>query len=107
MVTGQDIVKQHVVSFYESVKQTFPVKKVLLYGSWATGQAHADSDIDVAVIIDSDDHCNRIDIGAALFHYAFDADPRIEPRCIFRDEYLSPEPCSILEEIIRTGIEVV
>lgn len=100
-------IKQRVLSFYESAKKVFPVHKVLLYGSWAKGHPRSDSDIDVAVVVDSNDHSHRIEIGAKLFHYAFDADPRIEPRCIFLDEYLHPEPCSILEEIIRTGIEIV
>jgi predicted nucleotidyltransferase len=107
MATGQDIVKQHVLSFYESARKAFPVRKVLLYGSWAKGYPRADSDIDVAVVVDSTDHSRRIDIGAKLFHYAFPIDPRIEPRCVFLDEYLHPEPCSILSEILRTGIEIV
>ena len=107
MVAGQDIVKQRVLSFYESTRKALPVRKVLLYGSWAKGHPRTDSDIDVAVVIDDKDHSHRVDIGAKLFHYAFPIDPRIEPRCVFWDEYQHPEPCSILEEIIRTSIEIV
>ena len=57
--------------------------------------------------MDSCDHSQRFDIATELFHYAVGVDPRIEPKCVFWDEYQQPEPCSILEEILRTGIEIV
>jgi len=57
--------------------------------------------------VDSCDHSQRFDIATELFHYAVGVDPRIEPKCVFWDEYQQPEPCSILEEILRTGIEIV
>ena len=107
MVAGFSEVKQHVNAFYELASASLPIKKVLLYGSWAKGTPRKDSDIDVAVVIDSRDHSRRLDIGAQLFHYAIPIDTRIEPRCIFWDEYQNPEPASILAEIIRTGIEIV
>jgi predicted nucleotidyltransferase len=107
MAQVQALIRQKILEFYDSVKHDFPVKKVLLYGSYARGQATVDSDIDVAVVLDEENHNQRCDIGARLFHYAFPIDPRIEPRCIFLDEYQHPEPCSILSEILRTGIEIV
>lgn len=34
-------------------EQDVHIQKIILYGSWANGNAHADSDIDVVVISDS------------------------------------------------------
>ena len=100
------IVREKVLMFYGAVKPLFPVKKVLLYGSHAKGQATQDSDIDVAVVVDEADHSRRIEITARLFHVAFGVDPAIEPKCIFWDEYNEHDEASILSEIIRTGVEI-
>ncbi len=92
--------------FYDRIKGVFPVKKVLLFGSYAKGTYHKDSDIDVAVVVDLPDHDRRIDITSALLHYAWQIDSRIEPKTIFWDEYQNHETASILAEIIRTSIEL-
>ena len=107
MVESQAVIKQKVQAFLVSAGSEFSVKKGLLFGSWAKGTPRKDSDIDVAVVVDCDDHTQRVRITSKLFHYAFPVDPRIEPKCVFWDEYQHPEPASILGEIIRTSIEVV
>jgi predicted nucleotidyltransferase len=107
MSQEQDIIKQKVLAFYHSARTVFPIKKVLLFGSWAKGNPREWSDIDVAVIVDEKDHLKRMDIGSVLVHYAFSIDPRIEPKTVFYDEYLHPDPASILSEILATGIEIV
>ena len=107
MDSDQDIIRAKVLRFYDAVKAFWPVKKILLYGSYAKGQATKDSDIDVAVVIDETDHTKRIEITSRLFHAAFGIDAAIEPKCIFWDEYQHPDQASILSEIINTGIEVV
>ena len=93
MDQGQAIVCEKVLRFYQSAKQLFPIKKVLLYGSHAKGLATENSDIDVAVVVDEMDHSKRIEITARLFHAAFDIDAAIEPKCIFWDEYVSAPSC--------------
>ncbi len=107
MDQGQAVVRETVLRFYESGRHLLPIKKVVLYGSHARGQAHSDSDIDVAVVIDETDHSKRVDITARLLHAAFAVDPAVEPKCIFWDEYREPAPASILSEILRTAVEIV
>jgi len=107
MDSVQDIIRDKVLRFYDAIKAVLPVKKVLLYGSHAKGQATEDSDIDVVVVIDEIDHTKRIEITSRLFHTAFGIDAAIEPKCIFWDEYKHPEQASILSEIISTGIELI
>jgi uncharacterized protein len=107
MVEKQNLIRQKVLKFYELIKKKYPVKKMILFGSYAKGQATEQSDIDVGVVIDCPDHLRRIEITSTLFRYAGKVDRSIEPKCIFWDEYKEPETASILSEIIRTGIEVV
>ena len=92
--------------FRELVVGRYPVRKVLLYGSYAKGLASDGSDIDVAVIVDLPTFKERIRVGAELFLHASSIDPAIEPRCVSWDDYLDCEPASILAEIKRTAVEV-
>ncbi len=101
------VVREKVLRFYESIRQSLPVRKVLLYGSYARGQAGHDSDIDVAVVVEEPDHSRRIQITSRLFATAFRIDPVIEPKCIFWDEYNQHDRASILGEIIATAVEIV
>jgi predicted nucleotidyltransferase len=101
------LVREKVLEFYRSARQVLPIDKVLLYGSYAKGQATERSDIDVAVVVDETDHSRRIEITTKLFDSAFRVDPAIEPKCIFRDEYENHDEASILAEIIGTAIEIV
>lgn len=103
----QAVIREKILRFHESAKQQLPICKVLLYGSYAKGRATQHSDIDVAVVVDEPDHTKRIEITAALFHWAAQVDPAIEPKCIFWDEYKNHDKASILSEIIDTGIEIV
>lgn len=106
MDQSQAIVREKVLRFYQSARQLFPIKKMLLYGSHARGTATKDSDIDVAVVVDETDHSRRIEITARLFHAAFNIDAAIEPKCIFWDEYVNHDKASILSEIIDKSIEI-
>ncbi len=99
-------VKNSASRFREYISKHLPVKKVLLYGSYAKGHPRQDSDIDIAVFVDLPDHKKRLELAVQLFHYAGNIDVDIEPKCFFWDEYLHCEQGSILSEIIRTAIEV-
>ena len=99
-------VKESVKRFSECISKHLPVRKVLLYGSYAKGSARTDSDIDVAVFLDCTDHSERLELAAKLFHFAGDIDVEIEPKCFFWDEYNNCPQGSILSEILNTAIEV-
>jgi len=99
-------IKESVNRFNDCIKAELPVKKVLLYGSYAKGSPRVDSDIDVAVFLDYPDHSERLELATKLFHFAGDIDVEIEPKCFFWDEYENYNKASILAEIINTSIEV-
>jgi predicted nucleotidyltransferase len=64
--------------FARESKKVIDSKMVILYGSYARGNAREDSDIDIAVIVDdlTDDY---LDISSRLFSLVWDIDSRIEP----------------------------
>ena len=64
--------------FGEKINKILPVKEVILYGSWAAGNEHYDSDIDVAVFLEKD-FDNYLDTEKLLYKSRRDIDLRIEP----------------------------
>ncbi|NOZ22739.1 MAG: nucleotidyltransferase domain-containing protein [Planctomycetes bacterium] len=105
-VTCDQTVVDKILRLHEMIKEVYPVRRMILYGSHAKGHASKDSDIDVGVVIDLPDDTNTIKITSRLFHYASEIDTLIEPRCILWSEYQHCEKGSILSEIIRTGVVV-
>ena len=87
-----------VKDYAEAVRQKFSVRKIILYGSHAKGLARKDSDIDVAVVLDSieDDYLST---GALLFKLSRDIDLRIEPVLVEQGNDVS----GFLDEITKTG----
>lgn len=91
-------VRESVSRLAELAKDNFPVKKVILFGSYAKGYAREDSDIDVAVLIEKIDG-DFLSAETRLFKLRRNIDTRIEPVLIEDTEDFS----GFLEEILRTG----
>ena len=106
MDSRQAVIREKILRFYRLAEPSLAIRKVLLYGSYAKGNAGPDSDIDVAVVVDEPDHSRRIEITAQLFDSAFRVDPAIEPKCIFWDEFENHDKASILAEILGTAVEI-
>jgi predicted nucleotidyltransferase len=72
---------------------------VILFGSYCTGKAREDSDIDVAVVVDKiEDDC--LESEAQLYKLRRNIDFRIEPVLIEKEER---DPAGFFEEILNTG----
>ncbi|NVM21935.1 MAG: nucleotidyltransferase domain-containing protein [Desulfobacterales bacterium] len=78
--------------------ENFNVKKIILYGSYSRDAARKDSDIDVAVVLDSVDE-DFLMVEAKLFRLRREIDARIEP--VLLEE--SNDKSGFLEEILKTG----
>ena len=100
----QDIVKK--VRKYQSLikRSNFPMKieRVYLFGSFAKGNPHKDSDIDVALVV------NRwqgdyFEVIPPIWKLAEQVDCRIEPHVIVPEE----DYAGLLNEIEQTGIVII
>jgi uncharacterized protein len=86
-------------------EQGIAVTKIILYGSFAAGKSHSDSDIDIA-IVSPDFGKNRFKEGVKLFQMAYKIDPRIEPVPISLDSYKKDTWLPLIYEIKKNGIEL-
>ncbi|MBQ9231538.1 MAG: nucleotidyltransferase domain-containing protein [Prevotella sp.] len=73
--------------------------KVIMYGSYAKGKANPDSDIDVAVIVSSDEIVNRWEQWADLWADIRKVSVLIEPVLLEEEE-----DSMLYREVIRTGV---
>ena len=89
----------------ELKKNKIKVSKVILFGSRASGRAHAYSDIDVAVV-SPDFGKDRYREGAKLFEIACSVDSRIEPVPVSLSSYKNDTWIPIIYEIRKNGIEL-
>lgn len=79
------------------------VAKLIVYGSYATGNFHKYSDIDVAVI-SSDFGKDRFQEGVKLLEIAYKIDPRIESVPISLKSYKEDTWIPLIYEIRKKGI---
>lgn len=86
-------------------KEGIAIERVILYGSYAKGNPHPDSDIDVAVVSKNFGK-DRVEEGINLFRIAGKIDPRIEPVPISSESYKKDLWIPLIYEIRRRGIKV-
>jgi len=89
--------------YIEEISKYYKIDFIILFGSYAKGTNHEDSDIDIAII--SSDIKDRFDDMAKLMSLTWDIDTRIEPHPIKTEEFRENET-PFIDEVIRTGIEV-
>ena len=95
-----EIVKRYV----KKVCEEYQIKAIILFGSYAKGTQHEDSDIDIAVITD-DIKTDRFDEEIKLMQLRWDIDLRIEPHIISISDYENNETPFVVE-VKNTGIKV-
>jgi len=91
-----------VKSYKKLVKDYFPVpvEQFWLFGSYAKNNAHEDSDIDVALVVNHlDENYSILNTEPLLWKLKRQVDFRIEPHVIVPEE----DYAGFLDEIQRTG----
>lgn len=91
-----------VEEYIKKISKYYNIQEVYLFGSYAKGTNHKDSDIDIAIIINSES--NAFDLMVELMMLTQDIDLRIEPHPIKVKDFESGNP--FVQEIIETGIKV-
>jgi predicted nucleotidyltransferase len=99
-------VRDIILRFIEALnKKGIHVERALLFGSYASGDARAGSDLDVA-IVSPDFGKDRFEEGKMLFQVAWRIDPRIEPIPISSKSFENDTWVPLIYEIRQKGIEV-
>ena len=84
--------------YAEKVKAAMPVKMVVLYGSYARGNATEYSDIDIAVIVD-EFRGDYLKASANLFNLVRGVNTKIEPVLLSKKN----DKSGFLESILKHG----
>jgi len=88
-----------VENFAKEVIKKYDCIGIILFGSYAKGNYHIDSDIDIAVILK--DYDNLINIQLELMRLRRKIDSRIEPHPIKESNFNENNP--LVNEIIKYG----
>ena len=89
--------------YIEKISEYYKIDYVILFGSYAKGTNHKDSDVDIAIV--SKDIKDRFDDGANLMSLTWGINTSIEPHAFKTEEFKENEN-PFIDEIIRTGIEI-
>lgn len=79
----------------------FDLDKLILFGSYAKGTQRTDSDIDVAVVVNSIDG-DFFSYAPLLWKLRLEVDNRIEPVLLINGK----DESGFLQEILNTGLEI-
>lgn len=88
--------------YANAIKLKFDYNRIILFGSYAKGNFHEESDIDIAVIFK--DYSNSIDMQLELMRIRRKIDSRIEPHPFRESEFDSSNP--VVYEILKYGLEI-
>ena len=89
-------------AFVDSIRGSFPVRSVFLFGSWADGRACAGSDIDIGIVVE--DSAPK-GVGFDLYSLGKDYNQDFDVVVITLKDFESEDPL-IVHEIKTKGILV-
>jgi|ERR1017187_705541 predicted nucleotidyltransferase len=93
---------EKLVAYKHLLSEHIDLDKLVLYGSYARGNPHKDSDIDVAVIVKKVDG-DHFEFASRLWELGIEIDARIEPMLFEEDR---EDYSGFLETILKEGIEI-
>jgi predicted nucleotidyltransferase len=86
--------------YIQSIPKSMEIKKAYLFGSYAKGNEHIDSDIDIAVVLGKMDDFFTVQMQLMRLRRVIDL--RIEPHPIWEGDFNNQNPFAY--EIEKTGI---
>ena len=89
--------------FVNILSKEIRIQKVILFGSYARGYPHRDSDIDIAVVSPDLGKGDEMEEMAHLLKMAHEVDLDLEPHPFNPRELRHPEKSSFAYEILKTG----
>jgi len=89
--------------YIDEISKHYKIDYVVLFGSYAKGTNHENSDIDIAII--SNDITDVFDDMAKLMSLTWGINTKIEPHPIKTENFKENES-PFIDDIIQTGIEL-
>ncbi len=87
-------------TYIDSISNKYSISQAILFGSFAKGTNHDDSDIDIAIIINN--VSDIIDTQIELMKLRRKIDLRIEPHPFMLRDFIKSNP--VVNEILKYGI---
>ena len=88
--------------YIDSISKKYQIENVILFGSYAKGSNHIDSDIDLAIVFKTVD--DIIDLQIELMKLRSDDDLLIEPHPFRLSDFNNTNP--FVSEILKSGIKL-
>ena len=98
------LIMEIVQKYVDKILENYNVEAIILFGSYAKGTEHEDSDIDIAVVTDDIEN-DVFDEEVKLMVLRRGIDYRIEPHIIRIQDYKEKND-PFIQEVIDTGIKV-
>jgi uncharacterized protein len=89
-------------AYIDAISSKYNVRQAILFGSFANGTNHEDSDIDIAVVVNN--VTDIIDTQIDLMKLRRKIDLRIEPHPFTTDDFNKSNP--VVNEILKYGIVI-
>jgi predicted nucleotidyltransferase len=102
MVRAENQIRAAVKEFVRALNPAVRVEEVILYGSYASGQAHDESDIDIAVLSEDFARMSKLEVIQVLAHRRIHCDSMLMPVGYSLAQFRDPDN-SFAREIARTG----
>lgn len=96
-------IEQAISDFIQRLQKGIRVEAIVLFGSYAKGNPHEWSDVDIAVISPDFEGMRMSRRQEIISQLALHSYPRISPIGFSSSEYHKTNSTSFLSEIIRTG----
>ncbi len=97
-------IMQVLKNYLKNLSTEISIDKVILFGSYARGTTHKDSDINLAIISNDFKGKRRVDNINYLLLKAIDYDVDLEPFPFTPDEFIFQE--GFIKEVLRDGVEI-
>jgi predicted nucleotidyltransferase len=92
-------------SYASEAKKVLPIRRVVLFGSYAKGMATKQSDVDICFFLDSFGDKQRVDILQELIRLAYSFDEYFEPTVFETSDLHNDNP--FVKEVLKTGVDIL
>lgn len=104
MVAIPPKVLESIKSYVAKISSQIPVKRAILFGSFAKGTFDNESDVDLAIFSDYFETISRVEGTTYLLIQAQEFEVDLEPVAFTEMEY--EQRLGIVDEILKTGVDV-